>query len=118
MTTRAALNLSAAVAAASALALLLDAPARAQEPVRMGILQAVTGPFTKNGTENGVAMQIARDMINERGGIPGHGRRIEYVFADAPTPTAAISETERLITRDGVKITSGSGLSPLAIAVS
>ena len=61
MTTRAALNLSAAVAAASALALLLDAPSRAQEPVRMGILQAVTGPFTKNGTENWVAMQIARD---------------------------------------------------------
>ena len=115
---RTAICLSAAVAAAAALTLLSDAPAQAQEPIRMGILQSITGPFTKNGTENWVAMQIARDMINERGGIPAHRRQIAYVFADAPTPTAAISETERLITKDGVRITAGSGLSPLAIAVS
>jgi branched-chain amino acid transport system substrate-binding protein len=118
MITRTLLNFPVVLAAAAALALLFDTPAQAQEPIRMGILQAITGPFTKNGTENWVAMQIARDMINERGGIPGHGRRIEYVFADAPTPTAAISETERVITKDGVRITAGSGLSPLAIAVS
>lgn len=115
---RTAIRLSAAVVAATALTGLSNAPAQAQEPIRMGVLQAITGPFTKNGTENWVAMQIARDMINERGGIPKHKRPIAYVFADAPTPTAAISETERLITKDGVKITAGSGLSPLAIAVS
>jgi branched-chain amino acid transport system substrate-binding protein len=115
---RTVLHLSAAVTAAALLALLPNASAPAQEPIRMGVLQAITGPFTKNGTENWVAMQIARDMINERGGIPKHRRQIEYVFADVPTPTAAISETERLITKDGVKITAGSGLSPLAIAVS
>ncbi len=107
-----------AAAAAGVIALLSNAPAGAQEPIRIGVLQAITGPFTKNGTENWVAMQIARDMINERGGIPGHRRKVEYVFADTPTPTAAITETERLITREGVKITAGSGLSPLAIAVS
>jgi branched-chain amino acid transport system substrate-binding protein len=55
-------------------------------------------------------------MINERGGI--NGRKIEYILADIPTAAAAISETERLITREKVKITTGSGLSPLAIAVS
>ena len=117
MTTRTTLNISAVVAAA-ALSLLLDAPAPAQEPIRMGILQAITGPSSKNGTENWVAMQIARDMINDRGGIPGHRRQIQYVFADVPTPTAAISETERVITKDGVRITAGSGVSPLAIPVS
>jgi branched-chain amino acid transport system substrate-binding protein len=118
MIRRTALNACAVIAAAAALTMLFDEPAHAQSPVRMGILQAITGPFTKNGSENWVAMQIARDMINERGGIPGHRRPIEYVFADAPTPTAAISETERLITKDAVRITAGSGLSPLAIAVS
>jgi branched-chain amino acid transport system substrate-binding protein len=61
-------------------------------------------------------MQIARDMINERGGIIS--RKIEYVNGDATSPAAAISETERLITKDGVKITTGSFASPLAIAVS
>lgn len=109
------LYLSAAVAA---FALLSNGLAAAQEPIRIGILQPLTGPSSKSGSENWVAMQIARDMINARGGIPGHGRRIEYVLADVPTPAAAISETERVITRDGVKITAGSGVSPLAIPVS
>ena len=61
-------------------------------------------------------MQIARDMINERGGV--NGRKVEYLHGDATSPTAAISETERLITKDGIKITTGSFASPLAIAVS
>ena len=88
---------------------------RAQS-VRIGVLLPVTGPFAKNGIENWEAMQIARDMINERGGI--NGRKIEYLQGDATSPNAAISETERLITKDGIKITTGSFASPLAIAVS
>ena len=101
---------------AAILAAMSQLPARAQEPIRIGVLQPMTGPATKNGIENFTAMQIARDMINERGGIKG--RKVELLLADIPTPTAAISETERLITKDGVKITLGSGVSLLAIPVS
>jgi branched-chain amino acid transport system substrate-binding protein len=90
--------------------------ANAQEPIRIGVLLPLTGPLAKNGLENWEAMQIARDMINERGGI--NGRKIEYLQGDANTPNAAISETERLISADGVKITTGSFASPIAIAVS
>src|SRR5215475_4696778 len=79
--------------------------ARAQEPIKIGVLLPLTGPFAKNGIENWEAMQIARDMINERGGI--NGRKIEYVHGDATSPTAAISEAERIITKDGIKITTG-----------
>ena len=43
--------------------------ARAQEQIRIGVLQPMTGPATKNGTENFTAMQIARDMINVAVGI-------------------------------------------------
>jgi branched-chain amino acid transport system substrate-binding protein len=88
----------------------------AQQPIRVGVLLPVTGPFAKNGIENWEAMQIARDMINERGGI--NGRKIEYLLGDATSPNAGISEAERLITKDGIKITTGSFASPLAIAVS
>jgi branched-chain amino acid transport system substrate-binding protein len=91
-------------------------PANAQENIRIGVLLPLTGPLAKNGLENWEAMQIARDMINERGGI--NGRKVEYVQGDANTPNAAISETERLITKDGIKITTGSFASPIAIAVS
>jgi branched-chain amino acid transport system substrate-binding protein len=90
--------------------------AHAQAPIRIGVLEPMTGPLNKNGVENYTAMVIARDMINERGGV--NGRKVELLLADVPTPTAAISETERLITRDGVKLTLGTGVSPLAIAVS
>ena len=90
--------------------------ANAQETIKIGVLLPLTGPFAKNGIENWEAMQIARDMINERGGI--NGRKIEYLQGDATNANAAISETERLITKEGVKITTGSFASPLAIAVS
>jgi branched-chain amino acid transport system substrate-binding protein len=90
--------------------------AQAQQTIRIGVLLPVTGPFAKNGIENWEAMQIARDMINERGGV--NGRKIEYLLGDATSPNAAISEAERLITKDGIKITTGSFASPLAIAVS
>jgi branched-chain amino acid transport system substrate-binding protein len=93
-----------------------QAPTKAQETIRIGVLEPMTGPANKNGIENYTAMEIARDMINERGGI--NGKKVEYILADVPNPTAAVSETERLITNNGVKITMGSGISPLAIAVS
>src|SRR5690349_10208969 len=98
--------------------LLLAAPisASAEDNIRIGVLLPLTGPLAKNGLENWEAMQIARDMINERGGI--NRRKIEYLQGDANTPNAAISETERLITKDGIKITTGSFASPIAIAVS
>src|SRR3977135_2559185 len=111
---RPALRLSAL--AVVALALLHTGSAQAQEPIKIGVLLPLTGPFAKNGIENWEAMQIARDMINEQGGIGG--RKIEYVHGDATSPTAAISEAERIITKDGIKITTGSFASPLAIAVS
>ena len=109
--------LRSATFAVAAVALLgTAATGRAQEPIRIGVLQPMTGPATKNGTENYTAMQIARDMINERGGV--NGRKVDFLLADIPTPTAAISETERLTTKDGVKITLGSGVSLLAVPVS
>lgn len=63
--------------------------------IQIGVLLPLTGPFAKNGIENWEAMQIARDMINERGGV--NGRKIEYLQGDATSPNAAISETERLM---------------------
>src|ERR1700761_1087434 len=101
---------------ASLLVVAASIPAKAEDPIRIGVLLPLTGPLAKNGIENWEAMQIARDMINERGGV--NGRKVEFLQADANTPNAAISETERLITKDGIKITTGSFASPIAIAVS
>ncbi|MFZ0767239.1 MAG: ABC transporter substrate-binding protein, partial [Bradyrhizobium sp.] len=53
----------------ASLLLAAQIPAKAQENIRIGVLLPLTGPLAKNGLENWEAMQIARDMINERGGI-------------------------------------------------
>jgi branched-chain amino acid transport system substrate-binding protein len=75
--------LRSATFAVAAVALLgTAATGRAQEPIRIGVLQPMTGPATKNGTENYTAMQIARDMINERGGV--NGRKVDFLLADIP----------------------------------
>ncbi|HWL75565.1 MAG TPA: ABC transporter substrate-binding protein, partial [Burkholderiaceae bacterium] len=94
-------NLAAVLASAAFMAGVVQA--QAQETIKIGVLLPLTGPFAKNGIENWEAMQIARDMINEKGGV--NGRKIEYLQGDATNPNAAISETERLITKDGIKIT-------------
>jgi branched-chain amino acid transport system substrate-binding protein len=108
-------NFAAVLASAAVLTAGL-VQANAQDTIKIGVLLPLTGPFAKNGIENWEAMQIARDMINEKGGV--NGRKIEYLQGDATNPNAAISETERLITKEGIKITTGSFASPLAIAVS
>ncbi len=86
-------------------------PVRAADPIRLGALLPMTGPNAKGGLEDWTAMEIARDMINEKGGV--NGRPVEYVRGDIVTPTAAISETDRLITKEGIKITTGSYASPM-----
>src|SRR5439155_1382789 len=60
--------------------------------------------------------EIARDMINERGGVMG--KKLAFVVADAPDPTAAATEATRLATREGVKIITGTFSSRLCGAAS
>lgn len=102
-------------AMAGSIALLVAGVAMAQEPVKIGVLLPFTGPFAKSGLEAWAAMEIARDMVNEKGGV--RGAQVEFVRGDAINPNAGISEAERIV-KSGVKITTGTFASPLAIAVS
>src|ERR1700720_1293476 len=52
------------------------------EDIKIGVLEPFTGPWAKNGNESYVAMEIARDMINEQGGIKG--KKVTFVRGDAP----------------------------------
>jgi branched-chain amino acid transport system substrate-binding protein len=90
--------------------------ARAEDTITIGVLEPFTGPWAKNGNESYVAMEIARDMINEKGGV--HGKKIAFIRGDAPDPSAGKSEAERIITQNGVKLITGTYASPLGIAIS
>jgi branched-chain amino acid transport system substrate-binding protein len=91
-------------------------PARAEDTIKLGVLEPFTGPWAKNGNESYVAMEIARDMINEKGGV--QGKKITFVRGDAPDPSAGKSEAERIISQEGIKLMTGTYASPLGIAIS
>src|SRR5215475_1365804 len=86
------------------------------DDIKIGVLEPFTGPWAKNGNESYVAMEIARDMINEKGGI--RGDKIAFIRGDAPDPSAGKSEAERIISQNGVKLITGTYASPLGIAIS
>ena len=98
---------------------VLTAGASAQGPAgeyKLGVLEPLTGPLAGEGKRHLEGYEIVRDMINERGGVMG--KRLTFAVADAPDPTAAGSEANRLITREGVKIITGSFSSRLCGAAS
>jgi branched-chain amino acid transport system substrate-binding protein len=102
-------------AAAVTLFALPPSSAQAQD-IKIGVLEPFTGPWAKNGNESYVAMEIARDMINEKGGVGG--KKIAFIRGDAPDPSAGKSEAERIISQEGVKLITGTYASPLGIAIS
>jgi len=72
---------------------------------KIGVLEPLTGPLAGEGKRHLEGFEVVRDMINERGGVMG--KKLVFAVADAPDPTAAASEANRLITREGVKIVTG-----------
>ncbi len=87
-----------------------------QGEYKIGVLEPLTGPLASEGKRHLVGYEIMRDMINARGGVMG--KKLTLTAADAPNPTAAGSEANRLITREGVKIITGTFSSTLCGAAS
>src|SRR2546422_3935444 len=106
----------------TALALVLGAVfagLRGQSPAgeyKIGVLEPLTGPLAFEGKRHLEGLEIVRALINERGGVMG--KRLAFSVADATDPTAAASEANRLITREGVKIITGTFSSRLCGAAS
>ena len=83
---------------------------------KIGVLEPLTGPLAGEGKRHLEGYEIVRDMINARGGVMG--KKLAFVVADVPDPTAAATEANRLITREGVKIITGTFSSRLCGAAS
>lgn len=108
-------------ATAASAALPLAAPhIRAQAaPVRIGILQPVTGAFSQDGEHGRLGAEIAIDEINASGGIRSlGGARLQMVFGDArSTPEGGVAEVERM-QAEGVAAIVGGFASPIVLAAS
>src|SRR6266699_3008452 len=83
--------------------------ARGQEqPIRMGVVYDLSGPFAAGGSVAcSVGAQIAIDLVNERGGVAGKYKAIP-INADCQSKVdVAINEVERLIDQEKVEIVNG-----------
>ena len=87
------------------LALPRISTAQAQDVVRVGVINHVTGPFATAGEQirQGIETHVARF------GAEAGGRRIEYVHRDigGPNPATARRLAEELVVRDRVSILTG-----------
>ena len=98
------------------LCLLFAAPALAQDPIRIGVTQPLTGAFAASGNYVAQGAKIAEDVINASGGVLG--RKIQLVIEDNKSnPTEAVATAEKLIAKDKVPVMMGAWSSTLTLAV-
>src|SRR3954465_11528554 len=84
---------------------------------KLGVLEPLTGNLAVQGKLHLEGYEVMRDLINTKfGGVMG--KKLVLVSGDATDPTAAASEANRLITREGVKIITGTYSSTLCGAAS
>lgn len=80
--------------------------AMSTEPIRIGALTSLTGPFTPWGVHVRDGMLLAAEEINAEGGVDG--RTIEIVVSDDQSnPEEGVTALERLIEQDGVVAVGG-----------
>jgi len=99
----------------AAVAALLTCAASAQEPIKVGAVLEVTGPFASlaRQIENGIRLYMARN------GDTVAGRKVELIIKDSQgaQPDVAKRLVTELVTRDKVDFIVGFALTPNAMAV-
>src|SRR2546426_6603840 len=89
--------------------------ARAQAPVRIGVIEPLSGPVAASGNYIRMGAEIARDWLNAKGGVLG--RKVELVIEDNKSdPKEAASAAEKLIVRDKVPAIMGAWGSSMTLA--
>ena len=105
------LLLGGAAAAASG---LLPLRASAADPVRVGLIVPMSGPFASTGRQIEAAVQ----WYQQKHGDSVAGRKVEILLKDdggvAPDVTKRLAQ--ELVSRDKVQVLAGFGLTPLAFA--
>jgi len=99
------------------IAVFLASPAGAQpaEPIKIGVIQPLSGPVAASGNYVRMGAEIARDWINARGGVLG--RQIQLLIEDNKSdPKEAATAAEKLIVRDKVPVIMGAWGSSMTLA--
>jgi len=100
----------------AAVGVMWGAAADAQETVRIGVIQPLTGSVAYNGTADVAGSKLAVEQRNARGGVLG--KKVELVIEDGScNPAKSVNAAEKLIQRDKVTVLSGAFCSSATLAV-
>lgn len=87
-----------------------------KEPVRIGVIQPLTGSVAYNGTSDVNGSRLAVEERNRKGGVLG--RMVELVIEDGQCkPANSVNAAEKLIQKDKVTVISGAFCSSSTMAV-
>ena len=90
--------------------------ATANETIKIGVSQPLTGAVAASGNYVTQGAQIAESFINDAGGVLG--KKIELVIEDNKSnPKEAVATAEKLIIRDKVSVMMGAWSSTYTLAV-
>ncbi|TAK37186.1 MAG: hypothetical protein EPO21_00115 [Chloroflexota bacterium] len=93
-----------------------SAPAKPQEPLKIGAILTSSGPIGSIGPKQLLGAELAVDEINAAGGILG--RKIELIVRDdGGDPTKALTAAHELVEKQGVTIIIGVTLGSASQAV-
>ena len=102
------------VMAATAAAIAFATPACAADPLKIGLILPLTGPFASTGKQ----IEAACRLYIAKNGDTVAGRKVELIVKDdtglAPETTKRIAQ--ELVVQDKVSVLAGFGLTPLALA--
>ena len=90
--------------------------AQAQEPIKLGLIAAMSGQSAKSGEAIVRGLNIALDEINARGGLLG--RKVELVVRDDESnPAKGIVAARELVQREKVVAMFGGLDTPVSLAI-
>jgi branched-chain amino acid transport system substrate-binding protein len=90
--------------------------AAAQDTIKVGVTQPLTGAFAASGNYVAQGAKIAEEEINKAGGVLG--KKLQLVIEDNKSnPTEAVATAEKLINSDKVPVLMGAWSSTLTLAV-
>ncbi len=102
--------------AALAFGALSAAPAHAQDTLKIGVSEPLTGAVAASGTYVTNGARIAADLINRKGGVMG--KKIELIIEDNKSnPREAVNSAEKLILKDKVPVMMGAWSSTFTLAI-
>jgi len=110
------MNLVWKTVAAAFAASLMAGTAGAQDTIKIGVTQPLTGAFAASGNYVAQGAKLAEEEINKQGGVLG--KKIQLVIEDNKSnPTEAVATAEKLISKDKVPVLMGAWSSTLTLAV-